>query len=154
MRTAILLPLAALACTLAGCGKTDKAPPVAAEPEVTEGKLVLPAVAGNPGAAYFSVKNNGAEPASLAGASVEGASKAELHETSAKSMAPLTTVTLGPGASAAFEPGGKHVMVFGVSKALKPGDTVKLTLFFSGGKTVTGPLQVAAAGGDMAGMAH
>lgn len=154
MKFAHFASLAALA--LAACSQAPKPPAPSGGPAVSGGKLVLPAVSGNPGVAYFTVKNEGAQPESLAGVSVQGASKAEMHETEGNSMSPLTTVTLGPGATATFEPGGKHVMIFGVSKSLKPGDTAELTLFFSGGKTIFGPLRVeaAGAGGDMAGMAR
>src|ERR1700712_641738 len=149
MKLSYLAPLAALA--LAGCNQgpassADESP-VAGQLSVTGGKLVLPAVSGNPGAAYFTVTNGTGQPASLTGASVEGASKAEMHESGGGSMQPLTTLTLGPGAAAAFEPGGKHVMVFGGPRSLKTGGIAKLTLMFAGGKTASGPLQVEAPGG-------
>jgi copper(I)-binding protein len=152
MKPSHLVTLAALA--LAACNQGPASPegtgPVAGELSVTGGKLVLPAVSGNPGAAYFTVTNGTAQAVSLAAASVEGAVKAELHESSGNSMTPLTGVTLGPGATAAFERGGKHVMIFGISKSLKPGDTAQLTLTFAGGKRASAPLQVEAAGGGEA----
>jgi periplasmic copper chaperone A len=149
MKLSHLVPLAVLA--LAACNQSPATPdggePIAGELSVTDGKLILPAVSGNPGAAYFTVTNGTTQPASLAAASVEGAAKAEMHESSGDSMAPLTSVTLGPGATATFERGGKHVMVFGVSKSLKPGDTAEIKLTFAGGKTAAGPLHVEAVGG-------
>lgn len=149
MKLSYLAPLAALA--LAACNQgpasTAQESAVAGQLSVTGGKLVLPAVAGNPGAAYFTVTNGTAQPASLTGASVEGITKAEMHETSGGSMAPLTALTLGPGAVAAFEPGGKHLMVFGVPKSLQAGGTARLTLTFAGGQTASGQLQVTAPGG-------
>ena len=147
VRFAALAAALAPALVIAACnGQAAQSPTPNGEPAVSGGKLVLPAVAGNPGVAYFTVKNEGTQPASLAGVSVQGAAKAEMHETEGNSMSPLTIVTLGPGATASFAPGGKHVMLFGVSKSLKPGDTAELTLFFSGGRTITGPLQVEAPG--------
>jgi copper(I)-binding protein len=62
-------------------------------------------------------------------------------------MTPITVLNLGPGATVAFEPGGKHVMLFGVSKSLKPGATAKVTLNFSGGKEAVGELTIETAGG-------
>jgi periplasmic copper chaperone A len=149
MKPSYLAPFAALALTACNQGpaSTAQESPVAGQLSVTGGKLVLPAVAGNPGAAYFTVTNGTAQPASLTAASVDGAGKAEMHETSGGSMAPLAALTVGPGGAAAFEPGGKHVMVFGVPKSLQAGNTAKLTLTFAGGKTASGPLQVTAAGG-------
>jgi copper(I)-binding protein len=150
MKPSYLAPIAALA--LASCNQQPAATadqtPAAGQISVTEGKLVLPAVAGNPGAAYFTVSNKTAQAASLAAVSVEGATKAEMHETSGGSMQPLTTLTLGPGATLTFAPGEKHVMVFGVPKTLQAGATSSITLTFAGGKTASGPLRVAAAGGD------
>jgi copper(I)-binding protein len=151
MKTNHILVLAALA--LAGCDRAaEPVEKVAAGADLTisDGRLVLPAVAGNPGAAYFKVTNGTAEPASLAAASIEGAAKAEMHETSGGSMAPLTTLTIGPGATASFERGGKHVMAFGLPRSLEPGGTAQMTLTFAGGATATGPLQVEAAGGGEA----
>jgi copper(I)-binding protein len=149
MKLNYLALLAALA--LVGCNQgpapTSDESPVPGQLSVTGGKLVLPAVAGNPGAAYFTVTNGTQQPVSLAAASVQGASKAEMHETGGSSMAPLTTLTLGPGAAATFEPGGKHVMVFGVPQSMKAGGTAKLTLAFAGGQKASGALQIAAAGG-------
>jgi copper(I)-binding protein len=150
MKLSYLAPLAILA--LAACNQEPAAPvaetKVAGQLSVSGGKLVLPAVSGNPGAAYFTVTNGTTQAASLAAVSVDGAAKAEMHETSAGSMAPLSTLNLGPGASATFEPGGKHVMVFGVPKSLQPGGSAKLTLTFAGGQTASAPLQVTGVGGD------
>lgn len=38
-------------------------------------------------------------------------------------------------------------MLFGLAKSLKPGDTAKITLNFSGGKAVVGELKIEAVGG-------
>lgn len=148
MKPSLFVSLAALA--LAACNQTpspDTKQDGGEELAVADGKLVLPAVSGNPGAAYFSIVNRTKEPASLAAAAVAGAAKAELHESSGNSMSPLAAVAVPAGATVAFERGGKHVMVFGVPQSLKPGNSVRLTLTFAGGKTITGPLQVEAAGG-------
>lgn len=149
-RFALLAPLA-FALSLGACRQTvspaEQEAQGKAEPSVTGGRLVLPAVSGNPGAAYFTVTNGTKDPASLAAVSVAGATKAEMHETNGSSMAPVTVLNLGPGATVSFEPGGKHVMLFGLSKSLKPGDKTKVTLNFSGGKETVGELEVEAAGG-------
>lgn len=151
VRFAIIAPLA-LGLGLVACRQTgtpaEQEVPGKADVTVTGGQLVLPAVAGNPGAAYFTLANGTKEPVSLAAVSVAGATKAEMHQTTADSMQPLTSLTLGPGATLAFERGGKHIMLFGVSKSLKAGDSAKLTMLFAGGKQVVGELKVEAAGGS------
>lgn len=150
-RFAFLAPLA-LGLSLAACRQSSPAEQqegaAKAELVLTGGRLVLPAVSGNPGAAYFTVANGTKDAASLAAVTVAGTTKAEMHETSGSSMAPITTLDVAPDSILAFEPGGKHVMLFGVSKSLKPGDMAKITLNFSGGKEATGELRVEAAGGD------
>lgn len=149
-RFAVLAPLA-LGLSLGACRQAGSTAEQAASGKavltVTDGRLVLPAVWGNPGAAYFTLVNGTKDPASLAAVSVAGATKAEMHETSGTAMTPITVLNLGPGATVAFEPGGKHVMLFGVSKSLKAGDTAKITLNFSGGKEAFGELKVETAGG-------
>ena len=149
MKLSHLAPFAALALAACNQGPAPAAQESAAAGQlaVTGGKLVLPAVRGNPGAAYFTVTNGTAQPASLTGATVEGTTKAEMHETSGGSMAPLTALTVGPGAAVTFAPGGKHVMVFGVPGSLQAGAAAKLTLTFAGGQTASTSLQVTAPGG-------
>lgn len=159
MKPALLATFALLAPLplLAGCSAKEDTSEVAKKSgdlEVSGGKLVLPAVSGNPGAAYFTLANGTKNTVSLAAVAVEGAVKAEMHQTEGNSMAPITTLNMGAGSSVTFGPGGKHVMAFGLRKSLKAGDSVKLTLTFSGGKNIVAPLAVEAAGGDMAGMAH
>lgn len=148
-RLAFFAPLA-IGLSLGACRQAgspaEQEVPGKAELTVTGGRLVLPAVSGNPGAAYFSLANGTKDPASLAAVTVAGATKAEMHETDGGSMTPITVLNLGPGATAAFQPGGKHVMLFGLSKSLKAGDTAKITLNFSGGKEAVGELKVEAAG--------
>ena len=117
------------------------------------GTLVLPVVKGNPGAAYFTLTNNGQKPTAIAAVTINGAGKAEMHETKAGSMAQLQMLPLRPGEAAKFERGGKHVMVFGIGEGVKAGGRVEMTVTFEGGDKVSIPLKVEAAGGGMAGMA-
>jgi copper(I)-binding protein len=159
MKPALLASFALVApiVLLAGCD--DKPDPakvaVSGEMTIADGKLVLPAVSGSPAAAYFTVTNGTKDAVSLAAVTVEGARKAEMHQTDGGSMSPIATLNMGPGASVPFERGSRHVMVFSPGSSLKPGGTTKLTLTFSGGKTASAPLAIEAAGGaDMAGMDH
>ncbi|WP_337192558.1 copper chaperone PCu(A)C [Novosphingobium silvae] len=168
---AALLATVALALALGGCGKAPDSPTQTNEATVSgpdakpglaasDGKLVLPVIAGRPGAVYFTVRNDGSVPATLAGVHLAGASKAEMHQTKGGSMAPVESLPIDPGASVVFAPGGLHVMAFGLSDSVKAGGTTEMTLTFSDGDKLSMPLHVEAmgsegAGGhDMGGMHH
>lgn len=140
------------ALTLAACQQGAKAP---AEPNpdakpglaLADGRLVLPAVKGNPGAAYFTLTNGGSAPASLAAIYIEGSARAEMHETNGNSMAPLTALEVKPGETVKFEPGGKHVMVFELEDKVAVGATIEATLTFADGDKLSAPLKVEPVGG-------
>jgi copper(I)-binding protein len=154
-----LAPLALL--SMAGCGDSGKSPDVAASADVSEagapeskpglsvsdGVLILPAVAGRPGAAYFTIANNGDKPTSLAAVYVEGTAKAEIHETMGGKMQPLLKLDLPVGATVKFERGGKHVMLFDLADTLAAGSTTEMTLTFAGGDKLSTPLRIESAGG-------
>jgi copper(I)-binding protein len=161
-RLALAIPFLALA--LAACQQPaqpakEEAAKEALGPEakpglvLSEGRLVLNAVKGNPGAAYFTLANNSDKPVTLAAVFIEGTGRAEMHETSGESMAPLKPSELAPGAALKFEPGGKHVMAFDLDPKLAPGGSAEMTLTFSDGDKLSAPLKVESAGG-MGGMEH
>lgn len=159
-----LVVLSAVVFALAGCGDSAKQENPAdaaasaaptngpdAKPglSVADGVLVLPAVKGNPGVAYFAVTNASDKPASLAAVFVDGAGKAEMHETKGGKMEPMNWAQVDPGATVTFERGGKHVMLFELNDKLKAGGTAEMTLTFSGGDKVSTPLRIETAGGAM-----
>ena len=156
LRSVALAALALTACKPATEPTPAQTPTTdaAAGPMLIGGRLVLPAVAGNPAAAYFTLANASDKPISVRGANVERAERAEMHETSGTSMKPLATVAVAAATSAMFEPGGKHLMVFGVPSSVKPGDEVQLTLTLADGRTLSAPLTAESPGmamdhGDM-----
>ena len=114
---------------------------------MTDGVLILPAVAGRPGAAYFTVTNNGDKPTELAAVYVEGAAKAEIHETMGGKMQPLAKLALPVGATVKFERGGKHVMLFDLADTLTAGSSAEMTLTFADGDKLSAPLRIEGAGG-------
>lgn len=139
---------------LTGCGGGASETEQAAAPEgfpgisVSDARLALPAVKGNPGALYFNVDYTGNDIAVIRAASVEGAKSAVLHGTSNGQMQELVSVTVNKGTTLKFEPGGDHVMVMGVPDTMKPGDTANVTLTFLGGDKMSFPAQVEAAGSE------
>lgn len=110
----------------------------------------LPAVAGQPGAAYFTVQGGAAQDTLLA-VSTPAALKAELHESmkgdhGMMRMAPLKDVAVPAGGKLEFAPGGRHVMLFSIGPAVKPGQKVPLSLSFASGKTLHVDAKVVGAG--------
>ena len=157
MKSTILagLALGIAGFALAGCGGgASDADQTAAAPEgfpgitVSDGRLMLPAVKGNPGAVYFEVDYSGDDIAVIRAASVEGAKSAVLHDTDNGQMKEMLTVTVEKGTPLKFEPGGKHVMVMGLPDTMKAGDTANVTLTFLGGDKFTFPAKVEPAGSE------
>lgn len=115
---------------------------------VSDGVLVLPAVKGNPGVAYFALANASEAATSLAAVHVDGVGRTEMHETVGGRMASLNWAEVPAGETVRFERGGKHVMLFDLADSLAAGGTAEMTLTFSGGDKLSTPLRIEAAGGD------
>ncbi len=160
LRPAIAASALLASLALGACGQDAPAPqastaatsaPSAAEAasgiRAADGVLVLPAVKGRPGAAYFMVSNTGGKPATVSGIAIEGVGKAEMHETMGGKMSPLPAVEVLPRQMVMFERGGKHVMAFDVAPRVKAGDTVEMTLAFTDGGKLALPLKVESAAG-------
>ena len=149
--------IAAAAFSVAACSDGGDASEAAADAnptglEVSDARLVLPAVSGNPAAIYFEVTNAGERNVAIRSASVEGASSAQIHDTTEWSgemvMGEMGPLTINSGDNASFEPGGKHVMAFDLDPALEAGGTTAMTLTVAGGKSMTTDVEIVAAGDD------
>jgi copper(I)-binding protein len=138
--------LAALALLLAGCG--ERKPDGIA---VSKAWVRLPAVKGEAGAAYFTIEG-GAEGTRLTGISSPMASRIELHESmehgGMSAMRALKAVEFDYRRRIQFAPGGKHAMLFGINKAVKPGASIPLTFAFDTAPPVTVDAEVRDAAGD------
>ena len=70
--------------------------------------------------------------AKIVGAASPVAKMVEIHESmmhgSTAHMQEVTAVALPAGKAVQLKPGGHHVMLMGVAKPLKPGETVPITL--------------------------
>lgn len=124
---------------------------------VSNGKLVLPAVKGRPGAAYFDLANTGSATVTLAAVQIDGAGKAEMHETKDGKMNSLPKLDVPPASTVSFARGGKHVMVFDLDDKIVAGGTAEMTLTFADGDKISTPVAIEPAGGAMAempGMKH
>jgi copper(I)-binding protein len=144
--------------SLAGCHHRQT--PAGGVPRISKGivvsqaRLILPVVRGNPGAAYFTLDNQGDAPATLVSIDIAGIKSTEMHETSGSGMRRLASVVIAPGSRVMFAPSGKHVMAFGASPDLIPDGASALTLHFQDGKITSTPLRIEAMSrADASGMA-
>ncbi len=112
---------------------------------------MLPAVSGNPGAAYFTLTNRSSKTATISSVAIEGAGKSEMHQTTSTTMVKLDNQDIGQGTSLKFVPGKLHVMVFDINPRLQPQTNTEITVIFSDGDKVSGSLAVESAG-SMGGM--
>lgn len=103
------------------------------------------------GAAYFTLKNPGAAADRLLGVNTPRAQKAELHthvhQNGLMKMQRVAAVEIPAKSEVAFQPGGNHVMLFGLSQPLKAGEQFPLTLEFEKAGKVEVQVQVEGADG-------
>ncbi len=132
------------ALLLGGCNRTPAEPRVTAEDVI----VTLPAVSGRPGAAYFTLRTN-RSPTTLIGVTSPLVQRIELHQSTDEGMSKITStedLTFSGNGRLEFEPGGKHAMLFGISKSLKPGDKIPLTFSFDPVPAITVDAEVRAPG--------
>ena len=153
-RAGAVASLGAAALALAACAEEAPAP-VEVEGvypglEVTNARLVLAPVSGNPAAVYFDVAFTGDRGISITGAEVAGASSATVHAMMEynfeMTMAEAGPIAIRGGESQVFEPGGLHIMAFELGEDIKAGESVDVTLKVVGGKTHVFKAKVQAAG--------
>jgi copper(I)-binding protein len=136
-----LLPALAL---VSGCGQG--APAV----NVTDAVVRLPAVQGNPGAAYFTLRAN-RTPMRLLGVSSPQVQRIELHESEMAGgrmrMGQMEDNSFTAEGVKVFEEGGPHAMLFGIDPAVHAGGTVRITFDFDNAPDVTMDVPVETAGG-------
>jgi len=154
---AILLGTAGAAIlALSACGDEAGAPTTetvagqVAGLTISNPRLVLAPVAGNPAAVYFDLSYEGDKGLTIRKAEVEGAGMTMIHDYGEYDfkvqMMEALPVAITKGTKVAFAPGALHVMAMEPPASLKPGDTVKVTLTMSGGATHSFEAAVRAAG--------
>lgn len=147
----IALALAVTAALVNGCSEapeqTELTGPDAPDGiAVTNGRMMLPAVSGNPAAVYFDVVNDGASARMIRAVSVQGAQNAMLHMTDDTGMQEVLQISVPAGATVQFAPGGTHVMAMDLSDTVAAGGETEVTVTFVGGDKVSFPVDVRAAG--------
>lgn len=133
---------AILAIGLAACGKP-------APLYVDQAYVRLPAVAGRPGVAYFTV-HGGTDDATLLSVTSPLVIKTELHESmsngSMATMTPVKDVPVPAKATVKFAPGGKHAMLFDINKSVQRGGKITLVFTFANNDRLEVESPVIAAG--------
>ena len=145
MRVALATALICLA--LPACHRAPVELRVTAEDAVVR----LSPIPGRPASAYFTLRTNN-DPTQLTGVTSPNAERIEMHESRTKGgisrMSPVDRVSFSDVIE--FKPGARHLMLFGLDPALKPGDTIPLTFTFLLGEPVTVKAQVEGFGGSHA----
>ncbi len=140
---------------LAACGETatdEPAGEVDAMPGVSieNARLILPAVAGNPGAVYFDIKNDSDRGASVRAVDVAAAKTSAMHEMAEWSgkmeMRPMDQIMVGAGTTFSLEPGKVHIMAEELEEGIASGGSTEVTLTFLGGDKISFPAEIRAAG--------
>jgi periplasmic copper chaperone A len=105
---------------------------------------------GATGAGFLSISNRGAAADRLLSASTPAARAVELHtmlrDGDVMRMRAVEAIEVPPGQTVALRPGGLHIMLVGLSRPLREGETVPLTLRFERAGEVRVELSVQAAG--------
>ena len=138
-----MAPVMCAAAMLTGCLKAETV-------ETEDPWVRLPAVAGRPASGYFKMHGAGKD-AVLINVAADLAVRTEMHESmkgpgGTMTMTPLTRVAVPARSDVVFAPGGRHLMLFGVNPALKPGGATILTFTFSDGSRMQRKAWAIAAG--------
>ena len=103
-------------------------------------------------AAYLVLENRGISAHRLVGADTDAAERVEIHESllvdDVMRMNMIDGVDVPPGGTVELRPGGIHLMLLGLTRALVDGEEIHLILRFEGlGKVpVSVPVQVTGGG--------
>lgn len=137
---AAIATAAALAAT--GCSEP-------AQLSVDHAWVRLAALPQNPAAAYFVV-HGGPQARTLIAVTSDVSIRSEMHEAMRQGgmvgMKPVERLTVPANGTLAFAPGGRHVMLFGVNRGVKPGKNVTLTCTFADGERISVRADVVGAG--------
>lgn len=89
-------------------------------------------------AGYLQLENRGTEPQALTSVTSPAFDRIELHrsviEDDVVRMQSQATVTVSPGDSVTFEPGGYHLMMYDPRDRLTAGEQVELLFGFANGR--------------------
>ena len=142
---ALLLVVALSAAACGSSGGTASSPAAAGAVTITDA-WVRAKEAGGTTAAYMQIANGGSADDQLVNAAAPDVTmEASIHETTSDGsgmtgMQHVDAIAVPAGGTVALEPGGYHIMLMNLTKDLKVGDSVTITLTFDG----AGEVQVTA----------
>jgi copper(I)-binding protein len=122
---------------------------------VTDARIRMPVPGQDKTAAYFTVENRQASVFVLTGAESGRARAIEIHtierEGDMVRMRRQQQIVVAPGETIAFQPGGLHLMIFGLNapdELNAPGSDFEIILLGADGERITRPFRVIALGAD------
>ncbi len=102
-----------------------------------------------PGVAYLTIANKGdADSLTKAGSPVAGRVELHriIHDGDRARMGRIGKIRLPKGKSVEFKPGGLHIMLMGLKRQLKEGETFPLSLYFAEAGKVDVTVRIMGAG--------
>lgn len=122
------------------------------DPKVTHAWVRLPAIAGRPAAAYFTI-HGGSGALKLVRIESTLAARTEMHQSMTgmdhmATMTPLDHVDVPARATIQFKPGGDHAMLIGLDPVVKAGTAVPLRFGFADGTMTEAEAKTVTAGAD------
>ncbi len=110
------------------------------------------------GGAYFTAVNAGNTADRITGVSADVAARVELHthlnDNGVMRMRQVEGVDVPAGGTVTFKPGSYHIMLIGLHKPLKKGESFPVTLTFEKAEKQTVTVNVMAVGSMTGGMKH
>lgn len=98
------------------------------------------------GGAYLTVTNTDTADVTIVGAESARANTTTLHESSEHDgmmhMMPQTSIRVPKDSTVRMTPGGLHVMLEGLTSALRAGDSLSVTLLLQDGRRIPVPVRV------------
>ncbi|HEV2100642.1 MAG TPA: copper chaperone PCu(A)C [Stellaceae bacterium] len=111
-------------------------------------RLVMPSL---PAAGYFALSNTSTAPQTLIGAASPACGMLMLHRSvdqgGRERMVMVDSVSVPPQGKVSFMPGGYHLMCMSPTTAMRPGQSVPVTLRFADGGSLTASFPVRNANG-------
>ncbi len=119
-----------LALLLAGCAQSQR-PPIARIGEIALLAAYAHPSAGDAGAVYLKLRNEGATADTLTAVASPDSASSMLMSTSAGHMQSMPALVVNGGETVTMIPGGVHVMFSGLKREFAIGDTMRVTLHFA-----------------------